>query len=161
MNRACWIRHILSQRKARVVHPTLIEEINDAVRPNAPRHDGNRVDDQANAILGPRAFRDLLLQLLVRCCQLVGFGFGVVQLRGLDDVAFRLRLRHDGGRLSVEQASVKVEPSCSHRATYHRQGSGVLDPQQCPGVNYDTGPFKRASAKSESADCTKLRTGRK
>src|SRR6266849_9180217 len=45
-----WVRRIfdiLLQRKAGIVHPRLIEEINDAVGPNAPGHSGNCVDDQA------------------------------------------------------------------------------------------------------------------
>src|SRR5712691_11326215 len=45
--------NILLQRKAGIVHPTLIEEINGAVGPNAPGHRGNCVDDKTNAIFAP------------------------------------------------------------------------------------------------------------
>src|ERR1700686_4628929 len=50
MTRAGRVFNIPLQRKAGIVHPTLIEEINDAVRPKAPDHGGNGVDDQPNAI---------------------------------------------------------------------------------------------------------------
>src|SRR5690242_19615116 len=53
MNRARRLFNILLQRKTGIVHPSLIEEINGAVGPNAPDHRGNCVDDKTNAIFAP------------------------------------------------------------------------------------------------------------
>src|SRR5258707_4973721 len=49
MNRARWVFNILFQRKSGIVHPTLIEEINGTIRPHAPGHGGNWVDNKPGA----------------------------------------------------------------------------------------------------------------
>ena len=48
-----WTRGLfqfLLQRKTCVVQPTLIDEINHAVRPETPGHRGNRIDDEAKKL---------------------------------------------------------------------------------------------------------------
>src|SRR5258706_749108 len=50
MNRARRILNILIQREAGIVHPTLIEEIDGAVRQNAPGHYGDGVDHDAKDV---------------------------------------------------------------------------------------------------------------
>src|SRR5260221_338226 len=64
MNWARRIFDILLQRKAGIVHPTLIEEINDAVRPKAPGHRGDCVDDKPIAIF---ASAQCIFSLLALC----------------------------------------------------------------------------------------------
>src|SRR5260370_7279253 len=75
-----WARrffNFLLQRKARIVQPTLIEEINSAVWPDAPGHSGNGVGDQAQAIfalaqclLGSLALANLLSHFSIPCVHL-------------------------------------------------------------------------------------------
>ena len=50
MNRARRLFKFLLERKARVFQPTLIDEINGAVRPNAPGHRGNCVNDEPHTL---------------------------------------------------------------------------------------------------------------
>src|SRR5258708_16537154 len=50
MNWARRLFKILLQRKAGIFHPTLIQEINDAVRPDTPGHHGNCVNDKPEVI---------------------------------------------------------------------------------------------------------------
>src|SRR2546427_625012 len=59
--------NIFIQRKAGIIQPTLIEEINHAIRPNGPGHSGNSVDYQAkvfftaaHCLFGSPAFGDVL-----------------------------------------------------------------------------------------------------
>ena len=62
MNCARWLFNFLLQREARIVQPTLIDEINRAIRPNGPGHRGNCVDDKPHAI-----FRSLQSFDVARC----------------------------------------------------------------------------------------------
>jgi hypothetical protein len=50
MNRARWIFKFLLERNARMFQPTLIDEINGAVRPKAPGHGRNGVNDQPHTL---------------------------------------------------------------------------------------------------------------
>src|SRR6266481_2076490 len=108
--------NILLQNKSAIVHPALIEEIDDAVRPKTPGHNGNRVDDKPNAIFASTQFlfgtitldnlpsqffirrRKLsgsfvypLFQLLVKSLDLL---LGLDQLRSLEDVPIPIALRY-------------------------------------------------------------------
>ena len=47
MNRAHRVFDIFLQSKTGIVHPTLIEEVNRTIRPQAPGHGGDCVYDQA------------------------------------------------------------------------------------------------------------------
>src|SRR5216684_3349945 len=53
MNWARRVFNFLLQREARIVHPTLIDEINGAARLKGPDHRGNCVDNKPNAIFSP------------------------------------------------------------------------------------------------------------
>src|SRR5260221_1629950 len=53
MNGAGGLLDVLLQRKACVVQPALIEEVDNAVGPKAPGHDVDRVDDDPDTIFGP------------------------------------------------------------------------------------------------------------
>src|SRR6266581_9113399 len=50
MNRALRLFKFLLERKARVFQPTLIDAIDGAVRPNAPGHRGNCVNDEPHTL---------------------------------------------------------------------------------------------------------------
>jgi hypothetical protein len=84
MNWARRICHILLERKAGIVHPTLIEEINDAVRPNAPGHNRNSVDDQAKVIFASPQ------------CIFCLFAFGDVHIRSVYADGFTRLVANDG-----------------------------------------------------------------
>src|SRR5438093_5665026 len=64
--------NVLLQREARIVQRTPIDEINDAVRPNAPGHPGDYVDEKAKVVFAssqctfsPPALCNLLAQFFV------------------------------------------------------------------------------------------------
>ena len=53
MNWACRVFDFLLQSETRIVQPTLIDEINGAIRLKGPDHRRNCVDNKPNAIFGP------------------------------------------------------------------------------------------------------------
>ena len=79
MNCARRLFKCLLQREARIFHPTLIDEINGAVRQNAPGHRGNCVDHKPKMIVAspqiifrPLAHSDFVSQLIDGSLELDG-----------------------------------------------------------------------------------------
>src|SRR5437868_8499546 len=116
MNWAHRIGNVLFERKAAIVQPTLIKEINSAVGPHTPGHSGNSVDYQAKVfftaaqrLFGPLALSNFLSQFFIRRGKLSGslddalfeffiktlyFLLSLYQLRGFEDVPFPIAPRY-------------------------------------------------------------------
>ncbi len=114
MNWASWFFYKLFQRKSAIVRPTLIEEINHAVRPNTPGHGGNCIDDKPEMflLLGryclnlPGILERYLLRLLA---------IGDVLGNASDPTNLAGRISH--GKSAVADPSQR--PVRSHDAVFH------------------------------------------